>query len=69
MSTVVRKRKTKPGERLLTAADLAMLPDELPSGLCPGRALAASTPAARPVQASKYAAHERYTRNTSTTGN
>lgn len=32
MSTVVRKRKTKPGERLLTAADLAMLPDELPSG-------------------------------------
>lgn len=32
MSTVARKRKTKPGERLLTAADLALLPDELPSG-------------------------------------
>lgn len=32
MSTLVRKRRTKPGERLLTAADLAMLPDELASG-------------------------------------
>lgn len=32
MTVALRKRMTKPGERLLTAADLAMLPEELPSG-------------------------------------